>query len=33
MDDLFNYLGKYLGKCYKFEYKMFESMLLFGVTQ
>ncbi|CAD8125667.1 unnamed protein product [Paramecium sonneborni] len=33
IDDIFNYFGTYLGKCYKFEYKMFESMLNFGLTQ
>ncbi|CAD8202944.1 unnamed protein product [Paramecium pentaurelia] len=33
IDDIFKYFGKYLGKCYKFEYKMFESMLNFGLTQ
>ncbi|CAK84740.1 unnamed protein product (macronuclear) [Paramecium tetraurelia] len=33
INDLFNYFGKYLGRCYKFEYKMFQSMLYFGVTE
>ncbi|CAK91739.1 unnamed protein product (macronuclear) [Paramecium tetraurelia] len=33
IEDIFKYFGKYLGRCYKFEYKMFESMLNFGITQ
>ncbi|CAD8172789.1 unnamed protein product [Paramecium pentaurelia] len=33
IDDLLNYFGNYLGRCYKFEYRMFQSMLNFGITQ
>ncbi|CAD8178976.1 unnamed protein product [Paramecium octaurelia] len=33
INDLFNYFGNYLGRSYKFEYKMFQSMLSFGVTE
>lgn len=29
---MFKYIGKYLGRCYKFEYGMFESMLNYGIT-
>lgn len=32
MDDLFNYFGNYLSKCYKFESTMIENLLLYGAS-